>query len=203
MNQIQFQGNQKSFPLLRNLKKGECLFSQGDEFRGYYLVKSGLIKTQRSHESGSKSILSIKTQGEFLGEYSTDARGKLHAYFASALEENTLVELIPIEDDGHLKLQKILETMQSEIQTARIRLEKILFQNAEERIKDALKELGKKLGKRFGDETLLKISLTHDDLARLADTSRQTVSTVLFGLKSQNKINYSRGRILFRNIDNF
>jgi CRP/FNR family cyclic AMP-dependent transcriptional regulator len=203
MNQIQFQGNQKSFPLLRNLKKGECLFHQGDEFKGYYLIKSGLIKIQRCHESGIKSILSIKIQGEFLGEYAAQGQVKTHSYVASALEDNTLVELIPIEDDGHLKLQKILETMQSEIQAARTRLEKILFQNAEERIKDSLKELGKKLGKRFGDETLLKISLTHDDLARLADTSRQTVSTVLFGLKSQNKINYSRGRILFRNIDNF
>ena len=203
MNQVQFQGNQKPFPFLRKLKKGECLFSQGDEFNGYYLVKSGLIKTHRSHESGNRSILSIKIQGEFLGDYGTTAQGKVHSYFASALEENTVVELIPVEDPSHLRHLKILESMQSEIQSARLRLERVLFQNAEERIKGSLKELGKKLGQRFGDETLLKIALTHEDLARLADTSRQTVSTVLFGLKSQNKINYSRGRILFRNLDNF
>ncbi len=203
MNQLRYLGIQNPVPYLRKLTKGEHLFSQGDEFKGYFLIKSGLIKTLRSHESGGRSILSIKIQGEFLGEYRADELRRNYTYFASALEDNTVVEFIPLEEEAPLKLQKILETLQLEIQTARIRLERILFQDAEERIKQALKDLGNKLGKRFGEETLLKISLTHEDLAILADTSRQTVSTVLFGLKSQNKINYSRGRILFRNLKNF
>ena len=202
MNQATNIGYQKTFPFLRKLNQGDLLISQGSEFRGYFLIKTGMVKTHRMHESGGKSILSIKIQGEFLGEFTELENGKFHTYSASALEDNTVVEFIPFEDDSNLRLIKILETMQAEMLNARSRLERALFQDAENRIKQTLKDLGKKLGKKFGHETLVKISLTHEDLAAMADTSRQTVSMVLSGLKSQNKINYSRGRILFRNLDN-
>lgn len=203
MNQVNNISAQKAFPFLRKLNQGDLIISQGSEFKGYFLIKTGLVKTHRTHESGGKSILSIKIQGEFLGEFSELENSKLHTYSASALEDNTVVEFIPFEDNTNLRLIKILETMQAEILHARGRLERVLFQDAENRIRQTLKELGEKLGKRFGHETLVKISLTHEDLASMADTSRQTVSMVLSGLKSQNKINYSRGRILFRNLENF
>lgn len=203
MIQSHFQGNHKTFPSWKTLQKGAVLFSQGDEFKGYYLIKSGLLKTSRTHETGGKSLLSIKSQGEFIGEYQSDLVSKFHSYTAIVLDDNTLVEMIPWEDEGTLKLQKILASLQDELQYARTRLERLLFRDAEQRIKLVLKDLGIRLGRKFGDETLLKLPLTHEDLAVLADTSRQTVSTVLSGLKTQKKINYSRGRILFRNIDNF
>jgi CRP/FNR family transcriptional regulator len=57
------------------------------------------------------------------------------------------------------------------------------------------------MGKKFGSETLLKLPVTHEDLATLTDTSRQTVTMVLSRLKAQNIISYSRGRFLFRNLD--
>lgn len=203
MNHSHYLGRQKSFPYLKKLNKGETLFSQGSEFNGYFLVKSGLIKTHRTHELGGKSILSIKILGEFLGEYEEKNNQRYHNYSVTALEDNTVVEFIPLEMDNQLRLIKILETLQSDIQNARNRLERILYQCAEDRIKQTIRDLGVRLGKKFGNETLLKISLTHEDLAILADTSRQTVTTVLSELKNQNKINYSRGRILFRNLENF
>lgn len=202
MNQSKSLNNQKSFPYLKKLNQGDTIVTQGTEFKGYFLIKTGLVKTHRTHESGGKSILSIKIQGEFLGEFTEIEDRKFHTYSASALENNTVVEFLPFEDNSSLRLIKILETMQAEILNARSRLERVLFQDAENRIKQTLKDLGTKLGKKFGHETLVKISLTHEDLAAMADTSRQTVSMVLSGLKSQNKINYSRGRILFRNLEN-
>lgn len=203
MNHSQSLGRQKSFPYLKKLDKGQTLYNQGSEFTGYFLVKSGLVKTHRIHESGGKSILSIKNLGEFLGEYEEKNNQQYHNYSVTALEDNTIVEFIPMEIDSYFRLIKIMETMQSEIQNARNRLERILYQCAEDRIIQTIRDLGIKLGRKFGNETLVKISLTHEDLAILADTSRQTVSTVLSELKNQNKINYSRGRILFRNLENF
>lgn len=202
MNQANSLNNQKSFPYLKKLNQGDPIVTQGTEFKGYFLIKTGLVKTHRTHESGGKSILSIKIQGEFLGEFTEIGDRKFHTYSASALENNTVVEFLPFEDNSNLRLIKILETMQAEILNARNRLERVLFHDAENRIKQTLRDLGAKLGKKFGHETLVKISLTHEDLAAMADTSRQTVSMVLSGLKSQNKINYSRGRILFRNLEN-
>ncbi|WP_026952217.1 Crp/Fnr family transcriptional regulator [Algoriphagus mannitolivorans] len=201
MNQAKPSGLNRSFPCLKTLKRDEALFLQNEEFKGYYLVKSGLIKTIRTHESGAKAILSFKIQGELMGELIETELGKKHSYSAIALEDNTVVELIPFEDPSQLKLMRILENLQLEILQVRTRLERILFQDAEQRIKLTLKDLALRMGRNFGKETLLKLPMTQEDLAILTDTSRQTVSMVLAGLKSQNKITYSRGRILFRNLE--
>lgn len=203
MNQASFSSNHRIFPTLKTYQKDECIFLQNQEFHGFYLIKSGLVKTSRVHESGSMGILSIKIQGEYLGELLPSHLGKKHTYTATALENQTVVELIPWEDPNLARLQRILECLQADLVQTRIRLERIIYENSQERIRLTLKDLASRLGKRFGSETLLKLPITHRELATLADTSRQTVTTFLSGLKAQNKINYSRGRFLFRNLDTF
>ncbi|MBY5950508.1 Crp/Fnr family transcriptional regulator [Algoriphagus sp. NF] len=200
MNKADKSFTQPNFPQLLRFQKGEQILGQGKLFQGYFLIKSGLVKTVRYQESGNSTLLSIKDQGEFLGEFHEEHTEKRLSYSAFAMEDNTLVEKIQMEEHPNLKLMRIIQTLQEEIHTARLRLERMLFQDAEFRIISVLKDLGERFGEKYGDETLLKLPLTHEELAKLTDTSRQTVTTILSGLKAQNKINYSRGRILFRNI---
>jgi len=200
MNKANISLPQSKFPQLLRFKKGEQILEQGQLFQGYFLIKSGLVKTVRSLEPGNSTLLSIKDQGEFLGEFYEERAEKRLSYSAFAMEDHTLVEMIQLEEHPNQKLLRIIHTLQEEIHTARLRLERILFQDAEFRIISVLKDLGERFGEKYGDETLLKLPLTHEELAKLTDTSRQTVTTILSGLKAQNKINYSRGRILFRNI---
>lgn len=202
MNQPDFESNLRPFPSLKTFQKDEPIFFQNQEFKGYFLIKSGLVKTSRMHESGAKTILSFKIPGEYLGEIVESDLGKKHSYSATALEDRTVVELIPWEDPNLARLQRILDDLQSEILQTRVRLERFIHQDSEERIRLTLKDLARRLGRKFGSETLLKLPITHEELATLTNTSRQTVTMVLSGLKAQNKISYSRGRFLFRNLDN-
>ena len=55
--------------------------------------------------------------------------------------------------------------------------------------------------KMVGTETLIMNNLTHQDMAKLTATSRQTVTTVLNELREKNLIYFDRKRILIRNID--
>lgn len=201
MNNSCHQTLPKQFPSLLKFGKGERILTQDDLFGGYFLIKSGLVKTVRNQKKGTSRLLSIKNQGEFLGEFYEEEGCQKSSYSAYALEDNTWIEMISWEEDPSHKLNRILRTLQEEIFSARMRLERMLYIGAEERIIQVIKDLGYRLGKKFGDETLLKLPLTHEEIAMLTDTSRQTVTMVLSSLKSQNKINYSRGRILFRNLD--
>lgn len=185
----------------RFVKKGELIFHQGQPFKGYFMIKSGVIKTSRVHDSGSKTILSFKIPGEYLGEIIETGLEKKYSYSAYATEDHTVLEFIPWEDPSLFRLLGILENLHAELLQARVRLERFIEKDSEERIRLTLKDLAMRLGKKFGSETLLKLSVTHEDLATLTDTSRQTVTTVLSRLKAQNKISYSRGRFLFRNLD--
>lgn len=65
------------------------------------------------------------------------------------------------------------------------RLESLIFKDARERIIDFMKEMAAKYGKAIGVEILVKHDLTHQDIANLTATSRQTVTTVLNDLKER------------------
>ena len=82
------------------------------------------------------------------------------------------------------------------------RLESLIFKDARERIIDFMKEMAAKYGKAIGAEILVKHDLTHQDIANLTATSRQTVTTVLNDLKEKNLIYMERKRFLIRELNN-
>jgi CRP/FNR family transcriptional regulator len=59
------------------------------------------------------------------------------------------------------------------------------------------KEWARKEGKSQGDRVIIKNSLTHNDLANLISTSRQTVTVILNELKEAGAIRYNRREIEF------
>ena len=77
----------------------------------------------------------------------------------------------------------------------------MVFKDARTRIVDFIKEMGEEMGQKVGFETLIKTNLTHQDMANLTGTSRQTVTTVLNELKDKNVINFDRRRILVRDME--
>ena len=80
------------------------------------------------------------------------------------------------------------------------KMESLIFKDARTRIVDLIKEMAEKYGQKIGDETLLKHKLTHQDMANLTATSRQTVTITLNELKDQDQIYMERGKLLIRNL---
>jgi len=76
-----------------------------------------------------------------------------------------------------------------------------VFKDARTRVVEFIKEMGEERGKKVGFETLIKNYLTHQDIANLTGTSRQTVTTIMNKLRDQNLINFDRRRILIRDMD--
>jgi len=61
--------------------------------------------------------------------------------------------------------------------------------------------MAEKYGKKIKVEVLVKHDLTHQDMANLTATSRQTVTTVLNDLKEKDLIYMERKRFLIRELD--
>jgi CRP-like cAMP-binding protein len=87
------------------------------------------------------------------------------------------------------------------LQKTERRLESLIFKDARTRIIDFIVDMGREKGKAIGKEILVKHNLTHQDIANLTATSRQTVTTVLNELKEENLIHLERNQFLIRNID--
>jgi len=81
------------------------------------------------------------------------------------------------------------------------RLEAMIFKDSRTRIIDFLVNLAEKSGDRIGYEVVVRKFMTHREIANITATSRQTVTTVLNVLKSNNVITFDRHRLLIRNFE--
>ena len=94
---------------------------------------------------------------------------------------------------------EILKFIGFRLKRVQSRLESLIFKNAEQRIRSLIKELGEDHGRTIaGDENQreVKLGLTHEDIAKLTATSRQTVTTQLNELEKSGLIKYDRKRYI-------
>jgi CRP-like cAMP-binding protein len=80
------------------------------------------------------------------------------------------------------------------------KLESMVFKDVRTRLVDFLKDSAIDHGKKIGHEVLIQHNLTHQDMANLIATSRQTVTTILNDLKEQDMIYMERNKILIRDL---
>ena len=69
---------------VKKLKKGETLYTPGDEGSSLYVVHQGKLKISRYTEEGNEQVLRVLTTGDFVGD---------HALFTDSLAEDFAITL--------------------------------------------------------------------------------------------------------------
>ena len=81
------------------------------------------------------------------------------------------------------------------------RLEALVFKDSRTRIIEFLHSLATNKGQRVGYEQVVRKFMTHQEIANLTATSRQTVTTVLNDLRNKNILTFDRRRLLVRDME--
>ena len=76
----------------------------------------------------------------------------------------------------------------------------MVMKDVKNRLLYYFRELAQKEARKLGDKIIVKNYLTHNDIASLISTSRQTVTVILNELKEAGQINYNRREIEFYNL---
>ena len=184
-------------------KKGAFIYMPEDHSDTIYFLVRGRVKIGVMGESDKEIIKAILGKGEVFGEMAliTDESRK---EFAVAMEE-TEVCIIHKKDIGSLLRERnaihnfFLKLFGSRILETENRLESLVFKDSRSRIVEFLIELTEKKGERVGFEMVVRKFLTHQEIANITATSRQTVTTVLNDLRSRDIIKFDRRRLLIRN----
>jgi CRP-like cAMP-binding protein len=95
----------------------------------------------------------------------------------------------------------IMKILGSRVLEMEQRLESLVFKDSRSRIVEFLLDLVKKKGQRVGYEWVVRKFITHQEIANLTATSRQTVTTVLNELRTKNLLTFNRKRLLVRDLD--
>jgi len=185
-------------------QKGDKIYTPGTKVNEIFCIKEGSVKIGCYNEKGREITKFIFYQNEIFGEQSIAGLKKRRDY-AFALEE-TKIQKINVESLKEIaKEDKDLAWFFIKLLGERNialdeRLESIVFKDSKTRIIDYLLKLIDKKGKKVGYEIVLRQFMTHQEIANLTSTSRQTVTTVLNILKNQGIITFDRHRLLVRDI---
>jgi CRP-like cAMP-binding protein len=170
----------------------------------YFLAK-GTIKIGTHSDDGKEVIKSLIHPTAMFGELGLIGE-KTRQDFAQALKEEVTVYTLRVDDFKKLMrsnyglCDSVMQLFGSRLLRAENKLESLIFKDARTRIIDFIKDSVNSRGRRIGYEMLLKHSLTHQDIANITCTSRQTVTLVLNELRKSDLIYFNRGKILVRDM---
>lgn len=170
----------------------------------FFLVK-GTIKIGTHSSDGKEVIKSLIHPQAMFGEMGLIGES-CRQDFAQALKEEVHLYVIKVEDfkrfmkTNYGLCDRIMSQFGSRLMRAENKLESLIFKDARTRIIEFIKDSVNQRGRRIGYEMLLKHSLTHQDIANITCTSRQTVTLVLNELRKSDLIYFNRGKILVRDM---
>ena len=190
----------------RKKPRYSVIYQPGDNSEHIYLLQKGVIKVSTHNAEGKEVIKQLIHPEAIFGELALVGESTRNET-AQSLKEEINYYTIRISDfqrilAGNVVLfQRLLHLFGQRMMAAENKLENLIFKDARSRIVGFLHEVVSKRGRRVGYEMLLKHSLTHQDIANITCTSRQTVTLVLNELRKENLIYFNRGRILVRDMD--
>ncbi len=186
-------------------KKGEFIYLPQEDANKVFFISEGRIKISAISDDGKEVTKAILGNGELFGELGLI--GELKRKDAAIAMEKTMVCSVTVEDmkklmKNHSGLSMFLmKLMGSRVLEMEQRLESLVFKDSKTRIIEYLHELGSKKGDKVGFEVVVRKFITHQEIANLTATSRQTVTTVLNELRNNELITFDRRRLLIRDMD--
>ena len=182
----------------RAYRKNQVIFLEEETGNYMYLVLSGKVKVAKAGVGGKETILAIHRTGDFFGEMSL-LDGKTAPATVSAMEDAKIISVSGT--DFHKYLLHNEKVMQQIIQVLCARLRQVWqtqslsSSTADARIRMGIFQLAKRHGIRDARGTIIDLKITHQELAEMVGTSRETVTRVLTRLREQKIIEVDQRRI--------
>ena len=183
--------------------KGAVLFVEGQAPRGIFVLCKGRVKLSICSTDGKTLILKIAEPGEVLG-LSATVSGKPYELTAETIDP-CQVNFVKRDDFLHFLEQHgdaCLRAAQHLSQNCQSAYEMIrslgLSHSVTEKMARLLLEWSEQ-GENTKDGVRIKIALTHEEIAQLVGTSRETVTRVLSDFRKQQIAQLRGSTLLIRN----
>ena len=194
---------------IRNLNslhgRGSVLFAQGEPARGVYILRTGRATVSIASSEGRVVILRMAQAGDVLGlncvlrnaTYETTVK-TLESCRVDFIPRRELIELVENNNGGTVAVMKLLSRELAELtdrasslllpQTARARLAQVLLQCSKE-------QAGNNSRARVIDKVL-----THEQIAQMIGSSRETVTRLLASLNRRQIIRTTSDSIVISDL---
>ena len=190
----------RSLVRLHTYSKNEVILSEGEPGDFACIILEGNVRVFNLSENGRENVLAILGKGDVFGEMSLVDR-KCRSATVQAIKKTRVCsvksgdfrELIKREPEISLS---IMETLVSRLRKANARSE-YSFSDAGTRLLYALQDLADQYGERHPEGIKIKLNVTHQDLAGLMGSTRETVTRLLKELKRKGLIEVGEDKTIY------
>ena len=190
-------------PNFKTVRKNEIIYFSHDDEQRLYTIKSGTLKIVRVDADGNETVKEVLRSGDLFGQYTFDEmEDENQDEYAVAVSDKVVICSFRINDfEEILKRNPQLAVRYTKLVGFRIKrisnsYANLMFKDVKTRFALFLKDWAMKEGNGKDKEVVIKNYLTHNDIAGLICSTRQTVTLLFNELKNAGLIDYSRSEII-------
>jgi CRP-like cAMP-binding protein len=189
----------------KDFQRGGLIYLPSDESNSIFLLAAGRVKLHHITTEGKQAVLAIIDPGEIFGELAIFDGGQREE-FAEAMEKSTVImiagkeveRLMEEHADVSLGITRLIGMRRRRIER---RLKSLLFRSNRERLVHLLLELAEKYGQPTADDVPIGIKLSHQDLASIIGSTRETVTVLLGELQLEGLLKVRRRQIILSDVE--
>jgi CRP/FNR family transcriptional regulator len=187
---------------MESVPKGSYLFLPEDPADRLYFIKKGRVKISKISDDGKEVTLAILEEGEVFGEMALVEEGPRKTV-AEAVEDTAICTmskenfetLIQQKPELSIKITKLMGIRRMEIES---RVEELLFCDVSTRLARFLTRLNDEHGVDHRLGRKIKVKITHQDIANLIGSTRETTTAALNDLKRAGVIDFEHRHIIIK-----
>jgi CRP/FNR family cyclic AMP-dependent transcriptional regulator len=185
----------------RKFKAGDMIVHQDDEEgQTFFIIASGAVHVCIYTGEGKQSILATLHRGQFFGEMSLLDREPRSASVVAARECELFMlyrrEFLDLLQRYPKMTVQMLTEMSRRLRKADRYINTLSLLSVYGRVADVILQLSKERGRRSGGVVVIPDRPTHQTIADMAGTSRETVSRILSQLRKKQLIAFDGRQLL-------
>ena len=185
---------------LLEVRRRQVIYLPGDPGRSIYFVNNGRMKISKVTRDGKELTLAYRQGGEVFGELALIDGGPREE-MAEAVDNATVTEIDRGEFDQLVqrhgvvgyRLTKILAQRRREIEN---KIENLVFKDVNAKLAQLLLRLAGEFGVDDARGTLVALKITHQEMANLIGSTRETVSLTLSQFKRKGLIHTDGRKVI-------
>ncbi len=184
----------------RRYAKDDVIFHADESGDIFCLIKEGQVKVTMISPEGKEIILSMLGPGDFFGEMSLvdDEPRSATVIATEALEVLTIwrSDFLQLLNENFSMTKKVLAELSRRLRNASNRIESLATMDVYGRLARFFLDLARENGKMLENGYVAVTRPTHQSIANMIGTSRETVSRLIHDLMKQNLL-LSEGKTIY------
>ncbi|ANU27004.1 Crp/Fnr family transcriptional regulator [Planococcus versutus] len=190
---------------VKEIKKGDFLFREGDLTEGISIIRSGKIRIEKVTPDGRELTLKICGPGQLVGEVTIFSDASKYVLDARAIEDAVYLQISikdleeAMQSNGRLAIA-FMKWMGIDQQKTQTKFRDLLLHGKKGALYSTLIRLSNSYGIEKEKGILIDMVLTNQDLANFCGMTREVVNRMLADLKKKDILSVDEGKILVHNL---